>query len=272
MPSRITDDAASSTDGDTSCQVALDRPRGRELPAVQDAAQQVLDRLCRGRVRPASGSRAHRGSPRAPAAARRTARRSASTASDGAISTRCASDSSSRTDAVTTCVSPSWIAYARRVRSLLDRRVEVSRGPRATSSGRPRPSADVASPRSVIASTVLRSPSVRLAWSSRGARRFGSCLHRRTSGRLPPSEGMPSPFGLVLISVVRGGGLNAPVSGQRRGGSQAPAGARTPRSVRGRPRVRACGPTTERASTCARSSTSVRPPRARSPSSSMIRQ
>jgi hypothetical protein len=51
-----------------------------------------------------------------------------------------------------------------------------------------------------------------LAWS-RGARRsVRACVgaHLRS---VPPSEGTPSPFGLVLISVVRGGGLNAPVQG-----------------------------------------------------------
>jgi hypothetical protein len=49
MPSRITDDAASSTDGGTSSRSpSIDHVAGR-LPAIQDAAQQLLDRLCRGR-------------------------------------------------------------------------------------------------------------------------------------------------------------------------------------------------------------------------------
>ena len=213
------------------------------------------------RVWPVSGWRGRRGSRRSALRNSSTARRSASTASDGATSTRCASDSSSATDAVITCVSPSWIAYARRARSPSTGAVEI-RGTSSTSSGRPKPSADVASPPSVI--RFHRPPFSfvffwhgLLAWSSRGARRSGPCLRRaRTSGQYPEARGRRSPFGLVLISVVRGGGLNAPVQAR-----EAPQRTR-PGPQAGRARS-GFGPTTSSArALCARSSTSVPPPRA----------
>src|SRR4029450_6185394 len=47
---------------------------------------------------------------------------------------------------------------------------------------------------------------------------------------LPPSQGMPSLLGLVLISVVRGGGLNPRLRGARLPGTPSCPG---PRSLRG---------------------------------------
>src|SRR4029450_8529197 len=73
----------------------------------------------------------------------------------------------------------------------------------------PLPSAAVAPPRSVIASPVL--PSFCMAFSRcPPVRLVPASAHLRS---LPPSQGMPSLLGLVLISVVRGGGLNPPLRG-----------------------------------------------------------
>ncbi len=161
-------------------------------------------------VRPPSGSRGHRGSRRAPVRSSRTAWRSASAASDGAISARWASDSSSRTDAVTTCVSPSWIAYARRARSL-STGPSRSRGDLEDLIG----SSEALGGRGLAPERHrFHRPPVLLHGRSpvpAGSARACIGAHLRS---LPPSQGMPSLFGLVLISVVRGGGLNRACSGR----------------------------------------------------------
>ena len=210
MPSRITDDAASSTDGGTSARspsidhVAGSCQRSRTLRSSSSIGCAVAGATAVRFARtPRISSSARRSS--------RTAWRSASAASDGAISARWAS----ALELEDGCGDHLRQPVVDRVRETgpvaLDRSVEVWRyledliGSSEALGGRglaPERHCFHRPPSFCMPSHV---PLSRL----KGARR---CIgaHLRS---LPPSQGMPKSVRLVLISVVRGGGLNPPLTG-----------------------------------------------------------